>query len=323
MRPDAFSTHHPAMTLTFFVGVIVLCVLVQQPLLQATGLIGAALYYICVRGRDAWRLLVTMALAFITLAAINPLFNTLGDTVLFTWANDRPFTLEALAYGASTACMFVSIMLWFACYARVMSSDKFSYLFGTRAPALTLVLTMTLHLVPGYARKARQISTARRCAGLSTTSGSLRQRAGDGASLLSALTTWALEGSVTTADSMRSRGYGANAERKERDFSTAQPSAAPLEMTKSGDKRSRCRYQHYRFTVRDAMLLATMLACIITVCTALATSALDVTYIPAISIPALPPLGIAALVAFAILVLLPSLIDVKEAIAWRFSLSRI
>lgn len=208
MRPDAFSTHHPAVTLTFFVGVIVLCVLVQQPVVQAVGLMGAMLYYLCLRGRDAGRLLAAMALALIALTAINPLFNTLGDTVLFTYLGARPYTLEALAYGASTATMFVSVMLWFACYAQVMSTDKFTYLFGRRAPALTLVLTMTLRLVPSYARKARQISTARRCAGLSMTQGSVRERVRDGASLLSALTSWALESAVTTADSMRSRGYG-------------------------------------------------------------------------------------------------------------------
>ena len=132
MRPDAFSTHHPAVTLTFFVGVIVLCVLVQQPVVQAVGLMGAVLYYLCLRGRDAWRLLVAMALALVMLAAINPLFNTLGDTVLFTYLGTRPYTLEALAYGASTATMFVSVMLWFACYAQVMSTDKFTYLFGRR-----------------------------------------------------------------------------------------------------------------------------------------------------------------------------------------------
>ena len=220
MRPDAFSTHHPAVTLTFFVGVIVLCVLVQQPVVQAVGLMGAMLYYLCLRGRDAWRLLVAMALALVVLAAINPLFNTLGDTALFTYLGARPYTLEALAYGASTATMFVSVMLWFACYAQVMSTDKFTYLFGRRAPALTLVLTMTLRLVPSYVRKARQISTARRCVGLSMTQGSVRERARDGASLLSALTSWALEGAVTTADSF-ARLRRAIQTCRWRDFSTS------------------------------------------------------------------------------------------------------
>ena len=334
MRPDAFSTHHPAVTLTFFVGVIVLCVLVQQPVVQAVGLMGAVLYYLCLRGRDAWRLLVAMALTLVMLAAINPLFNTLGDTVLFTYLGTRPYTLEALAYGASTATMFVSVMLWFACYAQVMSTDKFTYLFGRRAPALTLVLTMTLRLVPSYAHKARQISTARRCAGLSMTQGSVRERARDGASLLSALTSWALEGAVTTADSMRSRGYGTKGGG---DFSTpALRSSARNDRGRAlrsawydGGQALRSawhdsgRYLQCRFRMRDALLLVLMLVCILVTCAALASGALAVSYVPAIDIPALSPLGIGALVACTVLVFVPSVIDAREAIAWRSSLSSI
>ncbi len=371
MRPDAFSTHHPAVTLTFFVGVIVLCVLVQQPVVQAVGLMGAVLYYLCLRGRNAWRLLVAMALALVMLAAINPLFNTLGDTVLFTCLGTRPYTLEALAYGASTATMFVSVMLWFACYAQVMSTDKFTYLFGRRAPALTLVLTMTLRLVPSYARKARQISTARRCAGLSMTQGSVRERVRDGASLLSALTSWALEGAVTTADSMRSRGYGTKGggdfstpalrasarndrgwalrssarndrgwalrsawhDRSGRAGASAVISSGANEV--SGVEKSRLlsqtskrfndsgRYLQCRFRMRDALLLVFMLVCITVTCTALASGALAIGYVPAIDIPTLSPLGIGALVACTVLVLVPSVIDAREAIAWRSSLSSI
>ena len=334
MRPDAFSTHHPAVTLTFFVGVIVLCVLVQQPIVHAVGLIGAVLYYLCLRGRHAWRLLVAMALALVMLAAINPLFNTLGDTVLFTYLGTRPYTLEALAYGASTATMFVSVMLWFVCYAQVMSTDKFTYLFGRRAPALTLVLTMTLRLVPSYARKARQISTARRCAGLSMTQGSVRERARDGASLLSALTSWALEGAVTTADSMRSRGYGTKGGG---DFSTPALRASARNdrgwalrsawydggQALSSTWHDSGRYLQCRFRMRDALLLVLMLACILVACAALASGALAISYVPAIDIPALPPLGIGALVACTVLVFVPSVIDAREAIAWRSSLSSI
>ena len=335
MRSDSFSTHHPAMTLTFFVSVIVLCVLVQQPIVQAVGLMGAVLYYLCLRRRDAWRLLVAMMLALVVLAALNPLFNTLGDTVLFTYLGTRPYTLEALAYGASTAVMFVSVMLWFACYAQVMSTDKFTYLFGRRAPALTLVLTMTLRLVPSYVRKARQISTARRCAGLSMTQGSMRERARDGASLLSALTSWALEGAVTMADSMRSRGYGSRAKPVIGEISRLRSlSLAPLEMTEGGvsatplemtekDRKRPGRYLQCRFRVSDALLLGLVLTCVIVTCIALASGDLAVSYVPAIDIPTLSPLGIGALMACTVLVLVPSAIDAKEAIAWRSSLSSI
>ena len=233
-------------------------------------------------------------------AAVNPLFDTLGDTVLFTYLHGRPYTLEALAYGASTACMFVTIMLWFACYVRVMDTGKFTYLFGGHAPALTLVLTMTLRLVPSYVRKARQIATARRCIGMSPKDGGLRQRVRDGIRLLSALTTWALEGSVTTADSMRSRGYGAR-----------------------DGRGSHARYLRYRLGVFGVVLLAAMLACTVVVIVALGCGALAVSYVPAIAVAPLPPLDIAALVAYVLLVLVPTAIDAKEAITWRCSLSAI
>ena len=159
---------------------------------------------------------------------------------------------------------------------------------------------MTLRLVPSYVRKARQIATARCCIGMSPKDGGLRQRVRDGIRLLSALTTWALEGSVTTADSMRSRGYGAR-----------------------DGRGSHARYLRYRLGVSGIALLAVMLACVTIVAVALGCGALAVSYVPAIAVAPLPPLGIAALVAYALLVLVPTAIDAKEAIAWRCSLSAI
>lgn len=75
--------------------------------------------------------------------------------------------------------------------------------------------------------------------------------------------------------------------------------------------------------MRDALLLALMLVCITVACAAFASGALAVSYVPAIDIPALSPLGIGALVACTVLVFVPSVIDAREAIAWRSSLSSI
>lgn len=57
------------------------------------------------------------------------------------------------------------MMLWFASFHLVMTSDKFTYLFGRAIPALSLVLTMVLRLVPSYRRKADALMTARACIG--------------------------------------------------------------------------------------------------------------------------------------------------------------
>ena len=68
--------------------------------------------------------------------AVNPLFNTYGATLLFTYF-DRPYTLEALYYGAALAAVFVHMLLWFGCYNAVLTSDKFTSLFGNLIPALS------------------------------------------------------------------------------------------------------------------------------------------------------------------------------------------
>ena len=291
-----FDSYHPAVLLAFFTGAIVLCVIVQQPLFQAAGFASAALCLICLRGREGWKTVAAMLAVLAVLACLNPLFNTGGETVLFRYFGGRPYTLQALAYGASTGCMFATVMLWFACYNRMVTSDKLTYLFGGIAPAVTLPLTMVLRLVPSYQRKVQQIVQARSCIGKSSARGGLRQRAEGGALTLSALTTWALEGAVTTADSMRSRGYGA---------------------------ARRTSFAKHRFGARDAVAAAVLAGCAAVAIACLLGGGAAAQYIPVIAIPPLSPLGWAGFAAFLCFMLLPSAIQVKGDLTWRFLRSRI
>ncbi len=52
--------------------------------------------------------------------------------------------------------MFVVIQ-WFSCYNKVMTSDKFIYLFGRLIPALSLILSMALRFVPGLTGQLKVI----------------------------------------------------------------------------------------------------------------------------------------------------------------------
>lgn len=280
----------------FFVGALILCALAQHPLFQVAGFAGAVALYLSLKGRAGWKLVGGMCALMVVLAFVNPLFNTQGHTVLFTYFGGRAYTLQGLAYGASTALMFASILMLFASYTIVMTSDKFTYLFGAFAPAFTLVLTMVLRLVPNYLAKASKVANARRCIGRSPGGGGLRHRIQASASVLSALVSWALEGAVVTADSMRSRGYGTG---------------------------KRTSYARYRFSARDG-LLAVVLAVPFAFCLAyLVSGDAFVRYLPSVDIPSLGLFGWAAFAAFAIFMFAPSAINVKEAITWRFSLSKI
>lgn len=296
MRRDAFGTYHPSLVFGFFIAAIALCVIVNDPRFLASGVVCSIAYYLCVHGRAGFKVVAGMIPLFIVVTAINPLLSANGQTVLFTWLDDRPYTLEALAFGACTACMLVAALLWFFSYNKVMTSEKFTYLFGGMAPALTLVFTMVLRLVPTYQRKAKEISTARASVGRAASEGSLKARAVDCLAVLSALVTWAVEGAIVTADSMRSRGYGVG-------------------------KRS--SFARYPFTLRDLALAAVMVACLAACIAALAHGAGAVRFYPVMDFGSFTPQDAWGLATYSIFLLIPTCIDLWEAASWRISISRI
>ena len=58
---------------------------------------------------------------------INPLLNSRGQTVLFTFFG-RNYTLQALIYGAVLAGIFICSINWFTCLGKVLDSDKILFL---------------------------------------------------------------------------------------------------------------------------------------------------------------------------------------------------
>lgn len=296
MQRDAFGTFHPALVFGFFIAAIVLCVIVSNPAFLAVAIVCSSAYYLCVRGHAGLKVIAGMIPLFAIVTVVNPLLSTQGETVLFTWLGDRPYTLEALVFGACTASMLVSALLWFFSYNKVMTSEKFTYLFGGVAPALTLVFTMVLRLVPTYQRKAREISTSRAGIGRSVSEGSWTQRASSGLSTLSALVTWALEGGIVTADSMRARGYGTG-------------------------KRS--TFARYPRTARDFALGVVMLASMGAAIACIALGAGAAQFYPALDFGSLVAQDALGLIAYSAFLLIPTAVDAWEAFSWRISLSRI
>ena len=294
-RRDNFCTFHPVVTLGFFVCAIVLVVMVRRPAFVIVGVITAALYYATVHGASAWRMFVGMAALFAVVSGLNPLVNVMGATTLFD-VFGRPYTLEALYYGMSIAAMLASALLWFGGYNAVMTTDRFTYLFGAVAPAFSLVLTMVLRLVPNYQRKIQDLSCARACVGMSASSGTRAERAAHGAALVSALSSWALENGVITADSMRSRGYGTG---------------------------RRTSFAHFRFTARDAVFLAVMGVLLAVVAVSMAQGAGWVDFVPEFQVGRTDFVFVAGLAAFTALLAMPSFVNIKEALTWRISTSSI
>lgn len=207
---NAFNELHPAVCLAFFAVVIGFSMAFMHPAALSVSLAGAAVFYVRLRGRRGVGFLLKLALpAALITAAINALFNHRGETVLAKLPNGSPITLESLEYGLAAAAMIASVLVWFACFSIVMTSDKLTYLFGrlTSIPSLSLVLCMTLRFVPRFKEQFERVREARLCAG-NPAERSLKGKVKEAFECFSAMTMWSLEGSADTADSMKARGFG-------------------------------------------------------------------------------------------------------------------
>ena len=292
MKYDAFSKCHPAVNFLFFVGAIGCGVVIQHPVYLVAGIVAGAVYYLLLSGRKGWKTILGLIPLFAFLTAINPLFNTYGERVLL-YVFGRPYTLEALLYGAAIAAMFVAMMLWFGCYNKVLTSDKFTCLFGNLIPAISLLLVMVFRMVPNFMRKTQQIIAARKSIGKGAGEAATnKEKLNDGMTVLGSLTSWALEGSVVTGDSMRARGYGA---------------------------AKRSSFMIYRMTWNDWILLVVMLILIGIIIIAACVGQFSAVFVPMIEIAPVS-WGLAAYTCY---LLIPSALHIKEAIQWHISRSKI
>ena len=289
---DAFSKCHPAVNFLFFVGAIGLTVVIQHPAFLLAGIVTGAIYYLLLNGKKGWKTILSLLPMFIILTTINPLLNNLGATPLFyLWG--RPYTLEALFYGGALASMFVIMMLWFGCYNKVLTSDKFTSLFGSLIPSISLLLVMILRMIPNFIRKTQGIIGARKSIGKGAgEAATTKEKLSDGMTVLGALTGWALEGSVITGDSMRARGYGC---------------------------AKRTSFMIYRMKAHDWILVVIMTALLALTITALCLGQSAAAFVPDIEI-APPSWGLAAYTGY---LLIPTALHIKEAIQWHISRSKI
>ncbi len=201
-----FDALHPLVSMAYFVAAVALTLACNHPLFALISLVGAGLFSLMLRGgRETVQTLKFIVPMGLIVALGNPLFNHRGATMLFMLF-DQWITLEAIIYGVASASSLGAIIMWFACYQRVMTSDKFLYIFGNIAPNTALLITMTLRFIPKLKRDAAEIAAAETM--LNGKPIRLTKKIGAAVTRLSVLLTMSLENAVCTADSMRSRGYG-------------------------------------------------------------------------------------------------------------------
>jgi energy-coupling factor transport system permease protein len=271
----------------YFAATIALAMLLMHPIALGISFVCAAVYAVYLLGRRA----VATGLKFMLpmmlfAAALNPMFNHRGATILAFLPNGNPVTLEAILFGIAAAVMLAAVFTWFSCFNAVVGSDKLVYLFGRVLPALSLILSMSLRLVPRFRAQIKIIRAAQQGIGRDTAGGGFFQRARSGIRVLSILITWALENSIETADSMKARGYGLP---------------------------GRTSFSVFRFTRRDGLALAYIAACAAAVIFGMATGMYYFRFFPAVY----GADSAFVFVAYFLLGAFPTAINLREDFYWK------
>lgn len=234
---------------------------------------------------DGTKAIKILVLYFIAIIVLS-LSNPLfshNGATILFFINDSRITLEAFIYGVVASVMIVSVIIWFNCFNKVFDSEKIIYLIGRFFPKIALVFSMVLRFIPRIISEFKNINNAQK----SINTNRFKRYIG----AFSAVITRSMESSIVTSDSMSARGYAL---------------------------KGRTFFHRFRFTAFDAIY-----TCLFT---ALLFFSLlwqsEVVYYPYFEIK-LSLLNIYSLIAYMVLTLLPFILELKEVLLWKLSLSKI
>lgn len=293
---DTFSKLHPIVNFVYFFSVIMFAMIFMHPVFLIISLVCSFIYSIYLGGTKAAKFnFFGMLPLIIAVTVFNPIFNHQGATSLM-FVNNHAVTLEALIFGLCSGIMFAAVIVWFSCYNKVMTSDKFIYLFGCMIPSLSLVLSMTLRFVPKFNAQLKRVNESQKCIGRGSSQGTIIAMIRNGVKIISIMITWALENGIETSDSMRARGYGL---------------------------KGRTSFSIYRFDSRDKICLTILLSAASLVIVSAALGCNTIQFFPYIKYKAVSISGLPIYLTYFFLCLFPVIIDVKEDIKWKYLQSEI
>ena len=222
----SFSRLHPLATVVLFGCEVVLAAFSFQPLCALIAFVGAELCIVQLfDSKHAVKQLIWYAPIIVLMTAINPFFSASGSTVLYSFGHTKLYA-ESIVYGATSGLVLVSTLSWLECLFVVVSPLELLQRSGVRFPGLRLVLSLSVQLMPQLLSdltEAQQIQSANTAAKACDSATQLpRQSRFPGqrrflsarkaivqtASTINAVCMSALEKSISTFQSIVSRGWG-------------------------------------------------------------------------------------------------------------------
>ena len=317
---DEFSRYHPVVNLIFYLLVLGTTMFQMSVGLVFISLFSAVVYFFMLKRTEGLKYCAVVVGIIIVSAIINPLFSHKGGTLLFYLFTGNPVTLESIIYGLISAIIIGAMLLWFSTFNQVMGVERILGAIGKVLPNVSLLITMIMRFIPQYIRHQRKVSMVNKvnkrnygekinllnrektekenvieaCKKQKKKNGidKIIDNIKEGSRTFSITTTWALENSIYTADSMKARGFGTG---------------------------RRTNYSNYKFQKRDYLLIGWLVILWLVVVFSLEREKVYTYYYPFIQVKN----NVVVYLIYGLLCLTPVLINVKEEIRWLILKSRI
>lgn len=293
---NEFAKYHPLINFIYFTAVIVFSMIFVHPICLVTSLLCSVMYSIILNGKKTMKFIAMLLPLMLISALINPAFNHEGVTVIAYLPSGNPLTLESILYGIVAASMVATVICWFSCFNKIMTSDKFIYLFGRIIPSLSLILSMTFRFVPKFKEQVQEVSNAQKSMGRDTSEGSVFARVKNSIRILSAVITWSLENAIDTSDSMKSRGYGLT---------------------------GRTAYSNYVFDKRDVTALIYLAVTITYFLIGVLLGKINYRYFPSMRGTDMSFYSTSIFISYIMICIMPIIIEIWEELKWRKLKSKI
>ncbi len=293
---NEFAKYHPLINFIYFTAVIVFSMIFVHPICLVTSLLCSVMYSIILNGKKTLKFIAMLLPLMLISALINPAFNHEGVTVIAYLPSGNPLTLESILYGIVAASMVATVICWFSCFNKIMTSDKFIYLFGRIIPSLSLILSMTFRFVPKFKEQVQEVSNAQKSMGRDSSEGSVFARVKNSIRILSAVITWSLENAIDTSDSMKSRGYGLT---------------------------DRTAYSNYVFDKRDVTALIYLAVMITYFLIGVLLGKINYRYFPSMRGTDMSFYSTSIFISYIMICIMPIIIEIWEELKWRKLKSKI
>lgn len=207
MQKSGFASCHPWVVLLYLIAVLIVTMSGMHPVMIVTSFCISLAYSFFVCGKTVWkRTLFVGVFVAVFAMGILPLFRHNGVTPLF-YMNDMAVTFESIFFGGMMTLLLLAVLQWFFVWNELLGQEKLMYLIGRPFPAIALIVSMTMRLMPLLEKRLAEIRAANQGLGGGRLHGK-HQRRRMGLRNLSVLVSWSLEDSLETSTLMETRGYG-------------------------------------------------------------------------------------------------------------------